>query len=315
MDKEVDKQWDDSLRKLIRANPQAFILWVLGEAQFIGELPEKLKSWKLEVDSLLHVIFNGKEMLLHIEFQTYNDSAMAERLLRYNILARSEYKLPVLSCVIYLLRDGNVPKSPLSWTVPTGQEVLRFLFQSIELGELLPEELLHMNQPGLLPLLPLTKGGARREVANVMFAELKTAAAEQAELMAIGSTLASLVFKRENPADLEWLHRRLQEMHDTLRESPFYQEILQEGREEGREEGLEEGLEKGHLEGKLEGLRETLLTIVQVRFPKMARLAKGLAAITEDPAVLQNLILKISLAQTFEEAQKSLIEEGEENGH
>jgi len=35
MDKEVDKQWDDSLRKLIRANPQAFILWVLGEAQFI----------------------------------------------------------------------------------------------------------------------------------------------------------------------------------------------------------------------------------------------------------------------------------------
>jgi len=247
------------------------------------------------VDSLLHVIFNGKEMLLHIEFQTYNDSAMAERLLRYNILARSEYKLPVLSCVIYLLRDGNVPKSPLSWTVPTGQEVLRFLFQSIELGELLPEELLHMNQPGLLPLLPLTKGGARREVANVMFAELRTAVAEQAELMAIGSTLASLVFKRENPADLEWLHRRLQEMHDTLRESPFYQEILQEGREEGREEGLE----KGHLEGKLEGLRETLLTIVQARFPKMARLAKGLATITEDPAVLQNLILKISLAQTL----------------
>jgi flagellar biosynthesis/type III secretory pathway protein FliH len=115
---------------------------------------------------------------------------------------------------------------------------------------------------------------------------------------------------------LAWIKsRRLQEMHDTLRESPFYQEILQEGREEGLEEGLEKGHLEGKLEGKLEGLRETLLTIVQARFPRMARLAKGLAAITEDPAVLQNLILKISLAQTFEEAQKSLIEEGEENGH
>jgi len=40
------------------------------------------------------------------------------------------------------------------------------------------------------------------------------------------------------------------------RESPYYQEILQEGREEG----------------KLEGQRETLLAIVQARFPTMARL-------------------------------------------
>ena len=98
-------------------------------------------------------------------------------------------------------------------------------------------------------------------------------------------------------------------MHDILRESPFYQEILKEGHEEGREEGREEGLE----EGKLEALREVLLAIVQVRFPKLARLTKGLAAITEDPAVLQGLILKMSTAQTFEEAQQYLLEEGEEN--
>lgn len=100
-------------------------------------------------------------------------------------------------------------------------------------------------------------------------------------------------------------------MHDILRESPFYQEILQEG----REEGLEKGLEKGHLEGKLEGLRETLLTIVQARFPKLTRLAKGLAVITEDPEDLQNLILKISLAQSLEEAQRCLLEEGEKDSN
>jgi predicted transposase YdaD len=119
MDKRDDKPWDDSLRKLVRANPQAFVTWILGEAKFIGELPEKLKTWKLEVDALLRTFVNGQEMLLHIEFQTYNDPGMAERLLRYNVLLRSEYKLPVLSCVIYLLRDGSVPPSLLRWSVPT----------------------------------------------------------------------------------------------------------------------------------------------------------------------------------------------------
>jgi hypothetical protein len=92
------------------------------------------------------------------------DPTMAERMLRYNVLARSEYGLPVLSCVIYLLRDGSVPVSPLSWMVSTGHKVLDFYFESIELGEFSPEELLQKGEPGLLPFLPLTRGGASREV-------------------------------------------------------------------------------------------------------------------------------------------------------
>jgi hypothetical protein len=44
MDEPIDKPWDDSLRTLIRANPQAFVTWVLGKAQFVRGLPEKLKS-------------------------------------------------------------------------------------------------------------------------------------------------------------------------------------------------------------------------------------------------------------------------------
>jgi hypothetical protein len=135
---------------------------VLGDAHFNRELPHKLKTWKQEVDSLLDVTFKGQEMLVHLEFQTYNDLTMAERMLRYNVLARSEYGLPVLSCVIYLLRDGNVPVSPLSWMIPTGHKVLDFYFESIELGELSPKELLQRGEPGLLPLLPLTRGGASR---------------------------------------------------------------------------------------------------------------------------------------------------------
>lgn len=72
---------------------------------------------------------------------------------------------------------------------------------------------------------------------------------------------------------------------------------------------MTEGLEKAR-DGKLEVLRETLLALMQARFPhaKLKRQAKGQVAMINDPAVLQGLIVKISLAQNAEEAQNFLLE-------
>ncbi len=95
-------------------------------------------------------------------------------------------------------------------------------------------------------------------------------------------------------------------MHDILRESPYYQEILHEGRQEGLEEGV--------LKGKLEGQREMLLAIVQARFPTMARLTKKLVTVIDDPASLQDVTVKISMAQTTEEVQQYLLEGIEKSG-
>jgi hypothetical protein len=122
--------------------------------------------------------------------------------------------------VIYLLSDGDVPKSPLIWAIPNGQEVLQFHFESIEVGELTPEDILPTNQVGLFPLLPLTKDGASREGVERMFRELGGTGKTELEL--IGFTLASLVFSRENKADQDWLIRRFHEMHDILRKTPIY---------------------------------------------------------------------------------------------
>ncbi len=219
---------------------------------------------------------------------TYNDPDMAERLLRYNVLARSEHKLPVLSCVIYLLRTGETSLSPLSWRLPNGQEVLEFHYQSLELGALTPEELLRTGQAGLLPLLPLTNGGARREIVETMFSELLSAG--KIELVPIGYTLASLAFSQGNRADQDWLLRRFHEMHDILRDTPIYQEILKEGREEG-----------------LEALRQAVTDIIAERFPKLARLAKKQVAVVEDPELLRHALVKVSLAQTPEEAKQHLL--------
>ena len=84
-------------------------------------------------------------------------------------------------------------------------------------------------------------------------------------------------------------------LEDILRDTPVYQEVLAEGEEKGREEG------------KLEAQRQTLLDVVQERFPAIVRLAKQQADAIQDPEVLRRLTVKISVVKTSSEAEQYLL--------
>ncbi len=246
-------------------------------------------------------------MLVHFEFQTYNDSDMAGRLLRYNILIWSEYDIPVCSCVIHVLGDGKLPTSPFDITIGIERQVIKFYFDVIELGELSPEEIVQTGQPNLFPLLPFTRGGARREVVETVFEELQQSG--KTNLLSVAQTLASLAFGRaKNGAeDQEWLIRRYRQMFDVVKDTPVYKEMTRDARKEGREEGLKEGLEQGLKQGQKEALEQTLMDLIAGRFPKLVRFARKQLADVDDPALLRLLVLKVSTAQTAEEARERLI--------
>ena len=151
-----------------------------------------------------------------------------------------------------------------------------------------------MGLVGLLPLLPLTKDGARREVVEDMISGLVSA--EKTESLWIGYALATKVLKD----DLKWLKRRFAMLEDILRDTPVYQEVLAEGEEKG----------------KLEAQHELLLDIVQERFPEIASLARRQADTIEDPEMLRRLIVKISIVKTSKEAEQYLLNPGSlENRH
>ena len=127
--------------------------------------------------------------------------------------------------------------------------------------------------------------------------------AEKTESLWIVYALASKVFKD----GLKWLKRRFAMLDDILRDTPVYQEVLAEGMEKGLEQGLEKGLETQ---------RQTLLDIVQERFPAIARLAKQQADAIEDPEMLRRLTVKISIVKTSKEAEQYLLNPGSlENRH
>jgi hypothetical protein len=59
-------------------------------------------------------------------------------------------------------------------------------------------------------------------------------------------------------------------------------------------------------EGKLDGLRRALLAVVHARFPEIVDLTKKQIEGVEDPELLQDLLVKISLAQNVEDATLAL---------
>ncbi len=167
--------WDDLMKMLVGANPQHFVTWLLEGAEYKGERSTELKNRTIEADILYNLTLNGKEMVLHIEFQRRRDGNMGKRLWEYNVLTTYTSGVPVCSFAIYLRKDGRVIEPPYPIVIPNGEIVHLFYFKNIKLWEVPTETLKQTGLRGLLPLLPLTKDGARQEVVDEMITELVVA--------------------------------------------------------------------------------------------------------------------------------------------
>ena len=308
----MSSKWDDGLKRLIKANPQHFISWLRPGALFFGQLSGELHSRNIRTDTLFEVVVEEYPQLIHIEFQSYPESGMDERLWEYNVLATLEFKQSVESYVIYLKKTNDVAKSPLLRSLPGGREVHRFHFNIVKLWEVPQELLKQKGLVGLLPLLPLAQPVARLESVEEAIVGILSDSedATKRELLALTYGLAALVF--EGDTERDWLRRRFQKLGDILRETWAFQELIEEGRVEGLKEGLKEGMregmKEGMKEGKIEGLmqelqrlRNRLLGIVQAHAPELSDMVQKRADVIGDPEVLQDLIIEVSTARTKDE--------------
>ncbi len=95
--------------------------------------------------------------LFHPEFQSSREVRMDERILRYNVLAGYEHRLPVLSVVFLLRKSADKPhlSGRLQKADSLGRPYLDFHYRVMRLWEQ-PVENVLTGPPGLLPLAPLT---------------------------------------------------------------------------------------------------------------------------------------------------------------
>src|SRR5436305_533462 len=310
--------YDNGAKRLITLCAQDLISWLHKKAVFKNHGTGEFKSVTFEADAAQLCTIDNHPAIIHLEIQSGGDANMEQRLLEYNTLAYRYYRHPALSYVIYLRTGGKRPKPPLVRVSPDGKEILRFHYETLELGEMRCEDLFEKNLRGLLPLIPLCENGARREVVEHIIALLTTNddTMTTRELLALTSLFASLAFTSSE--DQQWLDRRFKMLDDILRETPMYksierrarEEALVEGREKGREEGREEGREKGHEEERqlrLSSLRQKLLMLQHKRFPQLSQLASKRVAQITRPDILEDLMVKLALAQDSDEAQEALL--------
>lgn len=308
------KPWDDLMKRLFMQSPQQMVQWLIPGAQFIGERSLELKTRTIEADILYNIVVHGKKMVLHVEFQRRGDRDMGKRLWEYNALTVIASGLPVRSIVIYLKKTRSVLEPPYMLKIPDEEPSHVFFYRNVKLWELSSNLFRQPGSEGLLPLIPLTRDGTRREVLDEMIVGL--IAAQKAELLSIGYMLSALVFKKDD--EREWLNRRFAMFKDILKESWAYQDILREGLEEGREQGIEQGIKRGIKQGIEQGRqkerdanlkmwRQALLSLTETHFPGLTFLAKKQANAVEDPMVLQRVMVSLFSAKTVEEARQYLL--------
>src|SRR5216683_4065223 len=167
--------WDDLMKMLVGANPQHFVTWLLEGAEYKSERSTELKNRTIEADILYNVTLNGREMVLHIEFQRRRDANMGKRLWEYNVLTTYTSGVPVCSFALYLKKDGSIVKPPYQQVLPDGEVVHLFYFRNVKVWELSTETLKQPGMEGMLPLLPLTRDGARQQAIEEMIASLGAA--------------------------------------------------------------------------------------------------------------------------------------------
>ncbi|HLZ61706.1 MAG TPA: hypothetical protein VKR06_32575, partial [Ktedonosporobacter sp.] len=201
--------------------------------------------------------------------------------------------------------EGQVMTTPIVEYVDD-ELILHFAPRIQNVKEWETQELLDDPDIGLLPLLPLTKDGRNIELVEKMFVRLEQE--EDRLLLDIGAVFAEYGFELYD-GDLNWLHGRIKKMKD-IEDLPLFKEWRQEWQKQAREEGMEKGMEKGRkerLKQELTSLRQTALALTQLRFPALVSQMKELAGKIKDPALLQDLIVKVGGAATEEEAQEALL--------
>jgi len=236
---------DDFCKQLVARHPASVGRWVLGriaEDNPLGAsdsggstwqlLDRELSTAPLHADSVVLLPEGNTSEILHLEFQTRPDAAIAERMLDYWIRLHRRFHQPIRQAVIHL----KPTRSRLARVEELAIDHTRHRFSSLRLWEQDPAPLL--ADPGLL----------LRQVQQRLQA---IADPDQRRLTGSGcQLLAGLTF----PPDVI---QRLLAM-SILEDSSVYQLIKRKGLEEGRVQGLVEG----RVEGLDQGRRQEALDLL-----------------------------------------------------
>jgi hypothetical protein len=155
--------FDAASKKQVETNPKDFVQlcfrFGLPNITVLEVVtPEQPTVEMHQADILIKALYDGREVLVHFEFQTTDsyDPEMPLRMAGYIIRAIEVHRMPVYSNVIYLRPDAG-RNDPGKFEQNLENHNISIEYQVFRLIEIDGQEILDLKPAGLIPFTPLMK--------------------------------------------------------------------------------------------------------------------------------------------------------------
>jgi predicted transposase YdaD len=273
--------YDQALKRLITQDHDGFLSLVMPDVTWQADLSSELPDAPRLADFVWQVKRRKEQFILHIELQTKVESDIGGRMALYAIRIWEQHKLPVYSVVVFLRPAATMPTSPFTIAC-LGEDRLTCKYDIIKVWEHDPSQILSTTHYALWPLAGLM-GQVTPESTLAIAEQIVQAPLSRHEKSELTGLLVVLAGARIDRNLLLQLLRGRTMIDDIIKESSFYEVVL--------EEGIEKGIEKGRAEGQLDLMRQLARDALAGRFGALDEaLADHIGKLT-DMEVLRRLIL------------------------
>ena len=222
------KKADISTKKLISLAPENWVKWVTQIPDITtGEILNSEFQWiSRESDVLIKATSpQYGEFLVLNELQLRYKLELPKRMRAYTALAEEKYDLPTYPVLINILKDSEA-EIPKHYESEFAGLRARQDYHVINLWEVDVELALSQSIPSLLPFVPILKGGGEESTVRQALQMLR-ADEKLSQLETVMAFFATFVL------DSALVQQIMRWDMAILQESPWYQQIREEGRREG----------------------------------------------------------------------------------
>ena len=290
--------FDTVTKTQAQTHPMDFVNYCLNFEQddvtFVEVIvPEQPTVEMHQADMVIKLELNGKEVLVHFEFQTTDsyDPEMSLRMAGYIIRLIETYELPVYSSVIYLRPDAGRRDRGIYEQNIAGYQIL-IEYQVLRLIEMEGEQVLDTKPTGLLPFTPLMKRPADVDAEEWLRRCVQTA--DSVDVPNKPAYLGSLAVLGNLVYESELISNIIQE--ETMQQPNI----------------IEYWTEKATAEARQQNTREHILEVLTLRLqPDTANLFKPALEAIDDNQRLKQLHRAAILAESAEDFQRALESNGD----
>ena len=269
--------YDTAAKNVIQREPNDLIRFSLGtpdaEVIRILETEQPTVNW-YRADSFIHANVRGKEVIVHLELQTYDSTEipMPRRVAGYVGLGIRTFGMPIYSHIIYFHPNAGL-NDPGEYVQDGPEYEITIKYKVIRLCEIEGQGILDAKLKGLIPFAPLMKPpeemGSKEWLRHcVEVAEtIPMDAADKPNYLASMAILCNVIFNFDDIREI--IPEEILMQSDVVQ---YFKKL-----------GIEQGIEQGARESIIEGILEAL----EVRFS--AKDVEKLKPMLESVETLQRL--------------------------